>query len=49
MSKKQLSDEQYYITQKQGTEPPYSGKYVFNKEKGISGLYEVNWKIRRAE
>tara|TARA_S200000501_G_C20808078_1_gene737143 strand:+ start:151 stop:531 length:381 start_codon:yes stop_codon:yes gene_type:complete len=35
MSKKQLSDEQYYITQKQGTEPPFSGKYVFNKEKGI--------------
>ena len=35
MSKNKLSDDQYYITQQHGTEPPFSGKYLYNKEKGV--------------
>ena len=35
MNKNKLSEEQYYITQKHGTEPPFSGRYLYNKEKGI--------------
>ena len=35
MSKDKLSEDQYYITQQHGTEPPFSGKYLYNKEKGI--------------
>ncbi len=35
MSKNKLSDEEYYITQQHGTEPPFSGKYLYNKENGI--------------
>lgn len=34
MIKKKLTDEQIYITMKRGTEPPYSGKYLYNKEQG---------------
>ena len=30
-----LSDEQYRVTQKNGTEAPFSGEYVDNKEVGI--------------
>lgn len=32
---KELSPEEYKITQKNATEPPFSGKYNFNKEEGI--------------
>lgn len=32
--KKKLTDDQIFITMKRGTEPPYSGKYLYNKEKG---------------
>ncbi len=35
MNKNKLSDDQYYITQQHGTEPPFSGEYLYNKEKGI--------------
>ena len=35
MKKKKLSENQYYITQQHGTEPPFSGEYLYNKEKGI--------------
>ena len=35
MSKDKLSEDQYYITQQHGTEPPFSGEYLYNKEKGI--------------
>ena len=35
MKKNKLSDNQYYITQQHGTEPPFSGKYLNNKEKGL--------------
>ena len=31
----QLSPEQYRITQQNGTEPPGSGEYLYNKEPGI--------------
>lgn len=30
-----LSDEEYYILRKKGTEPAFSGKYVYNKEQGM--------------
>ena len=35
MNKNKLSKDQYYITQQHGTEPPFSGEYLNNKEKGI--------------
>ena len=35
MKKNKLSNNQYYITQQHGTEPPFSGKYLNNKEKGL--------------
>ncbi|MEZ5047190.1 MAG: bifunctional methionine sulfoxide reductase B/A protein [Chitinophagaceae bacterium] len=33
--KNELTDEQYYILREKGTERPYSGKLLLNKEKGI--------------
>ena len=33
--KDKLSSEQFYITRKGGTERPFSGKYIDNKENGI--------------
>ena len=33
--KDKLSSEQFYITRKGGTEKPFSGKYLDNKENGI--------------
>jgi peptide-methionine (R)-S-oxide reductase len=30
-----LSDLQYRVTQQKGTEPPFSGAYAYNKEKGV--------------
>jgi peptide-methionine (R)-S-oxide reductase len=33
--KKHLSREEYVVTRKKGTEPPFSGKYYDFKEKGI--------------
>jgi len=33
MNKNKLSKDQYYITQQHGTEPPFSGEYLHNKEK----------------
>lgn len=32
--RERLTEEQYRITQQQGTEPPFSGKYVENKADG---------------
>ena len=32
--RKILTDEEYTILRKKGTEPPFSGKYVSNKEEG---------------
>lgn len=33
--KNQLTNEQYAICRLKGTEPPFSGKYLFNKEIGV--------------
>lgn len=33
--KKQLGDEAYDVARKDGTEAPFSGEYVDNKEKGV--------------
>lgn len=33
--KKRLSDEEYWILRKKGTEPPFSGKYYHTKDKGV--------------
>ena len=33
--KKILKPEEYYILREKGTEPPFTGKYVYNKEKGV--------------
>jgi peptide methionine sulfoxide reductase msrA/msrB len=33
--KKELSKEQYYILREKGTEAPYTGKLLLNKEKGV--------------
>ena len=33
--KKKLSPEQFKIAVEKGTEAPFSGKYVFNKDKGV--------------
>ena len=33
--KKILKPDEYQILREKGTEPPFSGKFVYNKEKGI--------------
>lgn len=33
--KKQLTDEQYYVLRQKGTESPFTGKLLLNKEKGV--------------
>lgn len=33
--KKKLAPEQYRILRQKGTEPPFSGKLLHNKEKGM--------------
>ena len=33
--KKELSEEQYYVLRQKGTEAPYTGKLLLNKEKGV--------------
>jgi peptide-methionine (R)-S-oxide reductase len=33
--KKELTDEQFYITRKKGTEPAFTGEYWNNHEKGV--------------
>ena len=51
MKKNKLSEDQYYITQQHGTEPPFTGEYLNNKEKGVykcvccdSNLFSSNTK-----
>jgi peptide-methionine (R)-S-oxide reductase len=33
--KQRLTPLQYQVTQKKGTEPAFTGKYAYNKEKGV--------------
>ncbi len=33
--KKNLTKEQYQVLRKQGTEAPFSGQYLYNKDKGV--------------
>lgn len=33
--KKELTEEQYYVLRQEGTEAPFSGKLLMNKEKGV--------------
>ena len=33
--KKQLTNEQYHVTRRKGTEMPFTGQYVNTKEKGV--------------
>jgi peptide-methionine (R)-S-oxide reductase len=35
--KGRLTPLEYQVTQKKGTEPAFSGKYTYNKEKGVYG------------
>lgn len=33
--RKQLSSDQYYVLREKGTERPFTGKYLYNKDKGV--------------
>ncbi len=42
MKNKNLTDEQIFITKHKGTEPPFSGEYLHNKDIGIYNCIVCN-------
>lgn len=47
--REQLSEEQYRVLRKKGTEVPYSGEFVFSKEKGMYNCAACGAKLFKSD